>query len=540
MPWPTSDSAGGDAPVAGGSAAVWARLETLAGEDRDAVLVPWQTCEFVTAAGRAWAKLPEVDRERSGWGRRLAVGGSVQLTLSLQVVPGWDAAQPAPGVAAGNRELFPSCVFTVAAGSAGCRMAAHFWEVLCREHGLDGGTGEAIHGEPTGNWRGFFRSEAQASGLRWVPHGLFADLDDGVIGNLASRPLLAQRGLLSGGLGKDYSYRDATGPAGEALCARALAFLDGHSSEAGSPSVILLFASLEGSAGCGLGGLMLARLRARFPAVPVVVVGVLPHAKPTAEVAVAWHAAMALQQIRQHAAAALLFSNDSLIRRARSMWDCGGLEGYAAANLLIAEALAAVTAPLRFGGADAAAIDPTVLLEALGTGRGGWPSLVTAHCWPLARLSFLRGQSPLLAHVMASAAKFAGRQKCFAPKSSVLGIFLRARWLQESGAVRRKVVSVSGRLAPGSFESLTILMESPEIGDSLARIAQRARGHLRRFPQAVAEAGLERGQLSEAILAIEARGEPVRRGEASGDIVSEGDGGNADGAAGMLPDFGWD
>jgi hypothetical protein len=56
----------------------------------------------------------------------------------------------------------------------------------------------------------------------------------------------------------------------------------------------------------------------------------------------------------------------------------------------------------------------------------------------------------------------------------------------------------------------------------------------------VAEAGLERGQLSEAILAIEARGEPVRRGEASGDIVSEGDGGNADGAAGMLPDFGWD
>lgn len=520
---------------------MWARLETLAGEDRDAVLVPWQTCEFVTAAGRAWAKLPEVDRERSGWGRRLAVGGSVQLTLSLQVVPGWDAAQPAPGVAAGNRELFPSCVFTVAAGSAGCRMAAHFWEVLCREHGLDGGTGEAIHGEPSGNWRGFFRSEAQASGPRWVPHGLFADLDDGVIGNLASRPLLARRGLLSGGLGKDYSYREATGPAGEALCARALAFLDGHSSEAGSPSVILLFASLEGSAGCGLGGLMLARLRARFPAVPVVVVGVLPHAKPTAEVAVAWHAAMALQQIRQHAAAALLFSNDSLIRRARSMWDCGGREGYAAANLLISEALAAVTAPLRFGGADAAAVDPTVLLEALGTGRGGWPSLVTAHCWPLARLSFLRGQSPLLAHVMASAAKFAGRQKCFAPKSSVLGIFLRARWLQESGAVRRKALAVSGRLAPGSFESLTILMESPEIGDSLARIAQRARGHLRRFPQAVAEAGLERGQLSEAILAIEARGEPVRRGEASGDRVSEGDGDDDGGdAAGMMPGFGWD
>jgi hypothetical protein len=479
-------------------------------------------------------KLAEVDRMRSGWTRRIDVAGSVQLSLSLQVAPQWDATQPAPGVAAGNRELFPPCVFTVAAGSAGCRMAAHFWEVLCREHGLDGTSGAALHGEPTGNWRGFFRSEPQSGGTRWVPHGLFADLDEGVITALAGRPLLARRGLLSGGLGKDYSYREAIGEAGETLCGRALEFLDGHSSEAGSPSVILLFASLEGSAGCGLGGLMLARLRSRFPAVPVVIVGVLPHAKPTAEVAVAWHAAMALQQIREHAAAALLFSNDSLIRRARALWDCGGLDGYAAANLLIAESLAAVTAPLRFGGADAAAADPTALLEAMGAEKGGWPPLLTAHCWPLARLSFLRGKAPLLTHAMVSAARFAGRQKCFAPKSSVLGIFLRGRWLREDRPDRRNVLAVSGRLAPGSFESLTVLMESPEIEESLARIAQRARGHLRRFPHAVAEAGLERGKLTEAIHAIDARAVPVRRRESGVDSAA------AEDADGMLPDFGWD
>jgi hypothetical protein len=275
--------------------------------------------------------------------------------------------------------------------------------------------------------------------------------------------------------------------------------------------VILFFSSLEGSAGGRLGGLMLSQLRERYPAVPVLVVGVLPHAKPTADPAVAWHAALALQRIRREAAAAVLFSNDVLIRRAGRLWETGGRSGYGAANQLIAEALAAVTGPLRFGGRDTAAADPVALIEALGNGEGGWPPLVTAHNWPLGRLSFLKSPQPRLSGVVAAAVRFARRQKGFAGEMSALGIYLRGRWHEAAAAGGRRrggrvqTVALTGRTTPWAYESLTVVASSPEIEESLERIARRAASHLRRFPEAVAAAGIDRGQLGAAIRALRER-----------------------------------
>ena len=349
-----------------GTGVSWERLAEEAagmteGSECGDLLVPWQTVEFVSGMSRVWGKLAEGDRERVGWTRQVAVPGAVRLTLSVQTVPRWDPEGPEVGMGAANSELFPPCVFTVAAGSAGCRMARDFWEVLCREHGLREGDGVPRFGRPTGNWRGFFREETGAGGVRYWPHALFADLDAAVIGELGARELFPRGGLLDGGLDAGYTGADVAGEAGQRLRERALAFLDGHSSEAGSPSVILFFSSLEGSDGGRLGGLMLSQLRERYPAVPVLVVGVLPHAKPTA--------------------------------------------------------------------------DPVAQIEALGSGEGGWPPLVTAHNWPLGRLSFLKSPQPRLGGVVAAAVRFARRQKGFSEEMSALGIYLRGRWHEAAAAV---------------------------------------------------------------------------------------------------------
>ena len=506
-----------EGPMGGhGTGVSWERLAEEAagmpeGSECGDLLVPWQTVEFVSGMSRVWGKLAEGDRERVGWTRQVSVPGAVRLTLSVQTVPRWDPEGPEVGMGAANSELFPPCVFTVAAGSAGCRMARDFWEVLCREHGLREGDGVPRFGRPTGNWRGFFREETGAGGVRYWPHALFADLDAAVIGELGARELFPRGGLLDEGLDAGYTGADVAGEAGQRLRERALAFLDGHSSEAGSPSVILFFSSLEGSAGGRLGGLMLSQLRERYPAVPVLVVGVLPHAKPTADPAVAWHAALALQRIRREAAAAVLFSNDVLIRRAGRLWETGGRSGYGAANQLIAEALAAVTGPLRFGGRDTAAADPMALIEALGSGEGGWPPLVTAHNWPLGRLSFLKSPQPRLGGVVAAAVRFARRQKGFSEEMSALGIYLRGRWHEAAAAVGRRrgervqTVALTGRTCPWAYESLTVVASSPEIEESLERIARRAASHLRRFPEAVAAAGIDRAQLGAAIRALRER-----------------------------------
>ena len=515
-----------------GGALTWARLEAAAGclvppgaaiprEVREQVLVPWQTCEFVSAPARQWDRLPEPDRWRTGWTRRMSAPAGSRLTISVQSAPRWDPERPPPGRAAENSELFPPCVFTVAAGSAGCRMALEFWAILCREHGLSEAGGVPVFGAPTGNWRGFFRQETTAGGARCQPHALFADLDATVIGEVAARPLFSRAGLLHAGLDAACTAADAEGERGQELCGRAMAFMEAHSSEAGSPSLLLFFCSLEGSAGGGLGGEMLRRLRERFPTVPIVVCGVLPHARPTADSGVAWRSVLALRRIRDHASAALLFSNDSLVKRACSLWDTGDLSGYAASNLLIGEALAALTAPLRYGGRDAPAAAPAAWVESLGEGRAGWPPVVTAHVWPLAKLPFLKGRAPALPHVVAGAVRFALRQKCFAGGAAAIAVHLRGRWQEpepdKASARRRRprrpspTLVPDGHLRPGSFESLTVTMSGAELEESCARIARRAASHLRRFPAALAAAGIQRAALRDAILALEARGAASRR-----------------------------
>ena len=527
-----------------GGGLTWAHLEASAARlvppgaaipraVREQVLVPWQTCEFVSAPARLWDRLPETDQWRMGWTRRMAAPAGSRLTISVQSAPRWDPGQPPPGRAAENSELFPPCVFTVAAGSAGCRMALEFWSNLCREHGLSEAGGEPLHSVPTGNWRGFFRQEATAGGTRCLPHALFADLDATVIREAAARPLFPRAGLLHAGLDAACTAADAEGERGQELCDRAMAFMEAHSSEAGSPALLLCFCSLEGSAGGGLGGEMLRRLRERFPSVPIVVCGVLPHARPTADSGVAWRAALALRRIRDHASAALLFSNDSIVKRARSLWDTGGLSGYAASNLLIGEALAALTAPLRYGGRDAPAAAPAAWVESLGEGKAGWPPMVTAHVWPLVRLPFLRGQAPPLPHVVAGALRFALRQKCFAGGEAAVSLHLRGRWHDpdpdEAPAGRRRprrpspLLVPDSQVRPGSFASLTVAMSGHEVEESCARIAKRAASHLRRFPAALAAAGIERAPLVAAIDALRARGAASRRPRRSASAEADAD-----------------
>jgi acyl transferase domain-containing protein len=68
-----------------------------------------------------------------------------------------------------------------------------------------------------------------------------------------------------------------------------------------------------------------------------------------------------------------------------------------------------------------------------------------------------------------------------------------------------QTVALTGRTTPWAYESLTVVASSPEIEESLERIARRAASHLRRFPEAVAAAGIDRGQLGAAIRALRER-----------------------------------
>jgi transcriptional regulator with XRE-family HTH domain len=442
-------------------------------------LTPWQTCEYTSAVAKDWKKLPEARRRLTGWSDGITLRPDAQLTLAVQAAPVWDPASPPPGMAASNAELFPPCYFTVAAGSGGCRVAAAFWQAVRREHGICAQTGAPVHGAPTGSWRGFFRR----TGERCEPHAVFTGLDAEerrVLGTL-----FADAGVLSGG-------------AGDILTDEVLKFMQEHSEDAGSPAGILLFASLEGGTASALSSELLSRLRAQFPLMAIFVIGVLPLAGVSSVVTAPWHLALALQAIRRHASGALLFSNEQLLASATRDWHMAS-PGYAEANLLIAECLGALTAPLRFGGSDAQPVDLRTLLDGLGSPG---MQLITAQCRPLAALADRRMKTVPLPWLMDRAIDRLG-----SAGAPALAAFLRVRlmpgdpWMQTS---EPPAVSLSGRIGPGLHECAVVASDSPVIARTLRRLQRQARELLKLENAAslAAQIGVGMDELGDAVRSL--------------------------------------
>jgi hypothetical protein len=466
------------------------------GEGREDYLAPWQTCEFVSASAREWRRLPDSRKRLTGWSASLPLPPLTRLTLAMQAAPAWDSTTAPPGMAAANADLFPPCYFTVATGSGGCRMAARFWQVLCREHAIlpESGAPRTDHG-PSGSWRGFFRPRSG----HYEPHAIFAGLDAAEAGELGS--LFAGGGILS---------RET----GSTLAEGVLQFMMEHSEDAGSPAGILLFASLEGGTASALGSELLERLREQFPAMPILVIGVLPLAGVSPVVTAPWHLALALQAIRRHASAALLFGNDQLLTQASRDWALPS-PGYAEANLLIAECLSALTAPLRFGGTDTPPVDLRAILDCLAGEQQHCPPIVTGRCWPLAAFADRRLKRTTLPHLVERVIR-AGIASQMTGAEAVAA-FLRVKlqpgdeWTQDDSP---PVVSLSGRVGPGLHESASVFGGSPVIQRTLERQQKQAMELLKLENAAAlcAQLGVEPGDLLGAVNEMSARdGRPGSR-----------------------------
>lgn len=427
------------------------------GEMPEDWLVPWQTCEMTAATVRDWRRIPAHRQRLTGWSDSLPLPAHAKLTLAVLAAPPWDPASAPPGVAAANADLFPPCYFTVAVGSGGCRMAAQFWHSLCREHGVfpDNGAPRAEHA-PTGSWRGFFR----ARDARCEPHAVFAGLDAAEAGALA--PLFASGGILSGGTA-------------DTLAEGVLRFMQEHSEDAGSPAGIILFASLEGGTASALGSELLERLRAQFPAMPILVIGVLPLSGVSSVVTAPWHLALALQAIRRHASAAVIFSNDQLLSQAVRDWHLTS-PGYHEANLLIAECLSALTAPLRFGGSDSQPVDLRALLESFTGAETSGPAMITGRTWPLDAFVDRRQKETTLPRLTERLIRTAGTMHM--TDAQAIAAFLRVRlhpgdeWMQDDAPL---AISVTGRTGIGLHESATVFAASPVIRRTLITLEKQAR-----------------------------------------------------------------
>jgi hypothetical protein len=256
---------------------------------------------------------------------------------------------------------------------------------------------------------------------------------------------------------------------------RTLRFMQEHSRDAGSPAGVLLFVSLEGGNASLLGSLLLERLRTRFPAVPLLAIGVLPLPGVSAVVPAPLHVALAMQSIRRHASAALLFSNGTLLDHAARVWQMQE-RSYAEVNRLIAGCLCALTGPLRFGGTDTPPADLAALIGGMTPSGSSRIPDISARIWPLAALADRRRRSLTLPWLVKRTLATAAREMR-PPADSAVFLSLRVRVRPGSELITRDdlpVVSLSGRIDPAIHESATVFAPSPDILRDLRRTGRHA------------------------------------------------------------------
>lgn len=479
-------------------------------------LTPWQNAEIASMEAAQWKKAGVPLQERCGWDAAMKLPPKLKLTLSLQTVPRWDVEKPPPGMGASNVELFPPCYFTVAAGRGGCELASAFWRTLCREHAVDPGNGRAARDYPSGSWQGFFRRTGDPGRERCVPHAVFCDLDPQSVQAVSQRhgELFHPGGLIAAKTGSGNSFAAARGREGQKLAAEVQQFMERQSEDAGSPSGILVFLSLEGGTGSGLGTLIMEQLRARYPAVPVLVVAILPPEGTGHVVTGPYNTCLALRTIFKEASLVLLVDNASAQGAAEDDWKLKNA-GLAEADLVVAEALAALTTPMRFAGAEAPPLDLPRLAECFRpeSEAAPWlPPVIGINSWPMVSLTGRKkervppglGTAKLLRAALLSG--LLGRETVSA------GVFVRGRYAPPARtATRRREpprLELSFRRVAGAHESVTLAAPFPFLYRRLEQIAEQAAMLWQRkaFAHACVQGSVNAEMIEEAIETVRRAG----------------------------------
>lgn len=241
----------------------------------------------------------------------------------------------------------------VSVGQAGNQIAASFWKTLCQEHGIDPQTGQTAQGaEPRGNWSAFFsKLGGEASGGSYVPRTVMVDLEPSVIDHIrgSTGSLFNPANLISRTEGAGGNFAVGYLGEGREILPEVMARIEAEVDRCDNVGGIIVIQSTGGGTGSGLGSLIIETIKERHPEFPVLSCAILPSPQVSSVVTEPYNTVFALNTLRRVADACLIFDNEALFQLAHRKWN---IESPTVddLNLLITEALAGLTASMRFSG----------------------------------------------------------------------------------------------------------------------------------------------------------------------------------------------
>ncbi|PWZ03665.1 gamma-tubulin [Testicularia cyperi] len=248
----------------------------------------------------------------------------------------------------------PRELITLQAGQCGNQIGSHFWEHLCREHGIaKDGTLEEYAAEGLGGDRKdvFFY---QADDEHYIPRAILVDLEPRVINNILTGPyknLYNPENIYSsktgGGAGNNWAQGYA---AGEKIAEELIEMVDREADGSDSLEGFMLMHSIAGGTGSGLGSFLLERLNDAYPKKLIQTYSVFPNSEETSDVVVQpYNSVLSMKRLINNADSVIVLDNAALSRIAADRLHLQN-PSYSQTNQLVATVMGASTATLRFPG----------------------------------------------------------------------------------------------------------------------------------------------------------------------------------------------
>merc|ERR1711993_42470 len=242
---------------------------------------------------------------------------------------------------------------SVHVGQAGVQMGNACWELYCMEHGIqpDGQLPAVEAGKPQDDSFSTFFSETGSG--KHVPRAVFLDLEPTVIDEIRTgeyRSLFHPEQLITGKEDAANNYARGHYTIGKEIVDLCLDRIRKLTDACTGLQGFLVFSSVGGGTGSGLGALLLERLSVDYGKKPKLGFTVYPAPQVSTAVVEPYNSVLSTHALLEHTDVCIILDNEAVYDICQKNLNIS-CPSYSHLNKLIAQVISSLTASLRFDGA---------------------------------------------------------------------------------------------------------------------------------------------------------------------------------------------
>jgi len=242
-------------------------------------------------------------------------------------------------------------ILSIHIGQAGVQVGNSCWELYCLEHNIqpDG----TLPGDTEGEDDAFNTFFSETSGGKHVPRSVFVDLEPTVIDEVRTgkyRALFHPEQLITGKEDAANNYARGHYTIGKEIVDLCLDRIRKLSDACTGLQGFLVFSSVGGGTGAGLGALLLERLSVDYGKKPKLGFTVYPAPQVSTAVVEPYNSVLSTHALLEHTDVCVILDNEAVYDICQKNLNVS-CPSYSNLNKLIAQVISSLTASLRFDGA---------------------------------------------------------------------------------------------------------------------------------------------------------------------------------------------